>query len=73
MPPRTKILRLLILLAALAQGCAGVKPYQRTYLNDDNMQLGRRPLDKFDENAHSYREGSTGGGGSKASGGCGCN
>ena len=54
-------------------GCATVKPYQRAYLNDAYMQPGRRPIEKFDENVYSYREGSTGGGTGKTSGGCGCN
>jgi Domain of unknown function (DUF4266) len=52
--------------------CTAVKPYQRAYLNDDAMQLGKRTIDTFDDNIHLYREGSAGGGG-KASGGCGCN
>ena len=54
-------------------GCTTVKPYQRVYLNDQNMQLGKTDLEKFDENVHTYREGSSGGGTGKGSGGCGCN
>lgn len=67
--------RLLLLagLAGLSQGCATVKPYQRAYLNDERMQAGRRPIDKLNDNTHTYREGSTGGGGGNVSGGCGCN
>jgi len=70
---RVYILAGLLLLTGISQGCARVRPYQRVYLNDERMQLGRRPIEKPDENAHAYREGSTGGGGGKASGGCGCN
>jgi hypothetical protein len=64
---------LLLLLTGIGSGCTTVKPYQRVYLNDESMQLGKRPIDSFDESIHVYREGSTGGGGGKTSGGCGCN
>jgi Domain of unknown function (DUF4266) len=63
----------LLIVVYIGQGCTTVRPYQRAYLNDERMQLGRRPIEKPDENAQIYREGSTGGGGGKASGGCGCN
>jgi hypothetical protein len=65
-----------VLLLALAQSlisCQTVKPYQRIYLNDRLMQLGHRPLDKFGEKFHAYRESAAGGGTGKSSGGCGCN
>ena len=54
-------------------GCQTVKPYQRVYLNDDNMQAGKRPIKTFSDHVHSYREGASGGGHGKGSGGCGCN
>jgi hypothetical protein len=60
-------------LLVVMQACVTVKPYQRAYLNDDNMQAGKRPIEKFEENVQTYREGSSGGGNGKASGGCGCN
>lgn len=62
-----------IIVAATMTGCVAVKPYQRAYLNDEGMQLGKTSLDKSEDNAHSYREGSSGGGSGKGSGGCGCN
>lgn len=61
-----------ILLFALS-GCASVKPYQRMYLNDENMKAGKSLIDKTDYNAESFREGASGGGTGKTSGGCGCN
>jgi hypothetical protein len=64
---------IMILTVWLLQACATVKPYQRQYLNDENMQLGKAGIDKIDESAQSYREGSSGGGSGKGSGGCGCN
>ncbi|MCE7924631.1 MAG: DUF4266 domain-containing protein [Haliscomenobacteraceae bacterium CHB4] len=64
---------LLLLLALLTTGCQSVKPYQRAYLNDHEMQAGQKSIAQPEQNAMSYREGATGGGGGKASGGCGCN
>ncbi|MFT3826265.1 MAG: DUF4266 domain-containing protein [Chitinophagaceae bacterium] len=63
----------LLIVVALAAGCKAVKPYQRAYLNDENMQIGKLPSEKFSGNMHTYREGASGGGGGKNSGGCGCN
>ena len=62
-------------LALIAPGfaCRSVKPYQRKYLNDEAMQVGQRPIEKLSSNAHTYREGASGGGKAKTSGGCGCN
>jgi hypothetical protein len=54
-------------------GCRTVKPWQRNYLNDESMQLGKKPVEKFSTEAHTYREGASGGGKGKTSGGCGCN
>ncbi|MCF6406804.1 DUF4266 domain-containing protein [Chitinophaga filiformis] len=62
-----------LLVLLVMQSCVAVKPYQRMYLNDESMQLGKRGIEKFDENVHTYREGSSGGGSGKSSGGCGCN
>ena len=63
----------MVVIILLLQACATVKPYQRQYLNDENMQLGKAGIEKTDESAQSYREGSSGGGSGKGSGGCGCN
>jgi len=57
----------------LLLSCRSVKPYQRIYLNEEAMQMGKRPLEKISSNAHNYREGASGGGRAKSSGGCGCN
>jgi uncharacterized membrane protein len=71
--PYKRYLLLMVLPVALLCSCRTVKPYQRAYLNDANMDLGRTGLDKFDESVQSYREGASGGGSGKSSGGCGCN
>jgi hypothetical protein len=64
---------IIMLIVISLSACATVKPYQRQYLNDANMQLGKAGIEKLDESAQSYREGSSGGGAGKGSGGCGCN
>jgi len=57
----------------LFSACATVKPYQRSYLNDENMKTGKAATEAITESTHSIREGASGGGTGKASGGCGCN
>lgn len=64
---------LLMTTACILYGCTPVKPYQRAYLNDAAMRPGKTDIEKFDNNVHTYREGASGGGNGKSSGGCGCN
>lgn len=64
---------IIITSMAATGGCAAVKPYQKAWLNDFSMKLGKTDIEKFDESVHTYREGASGGGNGKASGGCGCN
>ncbi len=72
MKSKLSIAAVCVLLFSLSS-CTTVKPYQRAFLNDANMRMGRTDIEKFDENAQAYREGTSGGGTGKASGGCGCN
>jgi hypothetical protein len=60
-------------LLIVSLSCESVKPYQRVYLNDYEMKPGQPGSRKFEESVQAYREGSSGGGSSKTSGGCGCN
>jgi hypothetical protein len=62
----------LILLLG-GSGCQAVKPYQRVYINDPEMQMGSNAGKKFEEYVESIREGATQAAGTKSSGGCGCN
>ena len=64
---------LLLFICLLGVACQPVKPYQREYLNDREMQFGQSGGKTLEENAQVYREGAMGGGSSKTSGGCGCN
>jgi hypothetical protein len=61
------------LLATGAMSCAHVKEYQKSRINDSEMSLSSRHIEKNEQNAESYREGSSGANGGKTGGGCGCN
>lgn len=63
----------LALLVVGLGACSTVKPYQRVYLNDSEMEMGVQPVATFNQNVYVYREGASGGGTEKGSGGCGCN
>lgn len=53
--------------------CKPVKEYQKTYINDAEMDLSAKKSQKFETNFQVYREGASGAGGGKTGGGCGCN
>jgi len=53
--------------------CVSVKGYQKNKLNDSEMVLGSRKVEKPESNFQSYREGASGANGGKVGGGCGCN
>jgi hypothetical protein len=53
--------------------CASVKEYQKNKLNDAEMQLGSRKVQKTEMSFQTYREGASGANGGKTGGGCGCN
>ncbi|MDR2147318.1 MAG: DUF4266 domain-containing protein [Tannerella sp.] len=63
----------LALVSILTTGCVAVKPYEKTYLNDSEMTLANRTVEKTEANYLLYREGSSGANGGKNGGGCGCN
>ena len=53
--------------------CQTVKEYQKSRLNDGEMVLGNRKVEKTELNFQSYREGASGANAGKSGGGCGCN
>ena len=53
--------------------CTTVKAYQKGKLNDGEMVLGSRKIQKTEMSFQSYREGASGANGGKTGGGCGCN
>ena len=57
----------------IASSCTTVKEYQKNKLNDAEMELSTRKIEKTELNFQSYREGASGANGGKSGGGCGCN
>jgi hypothetical protein len=53
--------------------CTTVKEYQKNKLNDAEMTLGNRKVEKTELSFQSYREGASGANAGKSGGGCGCN
>ena len=68
---RTPIL--VITMVLIVCSCTTVKEYQKTRLNDAEMELSARKVQKTEMSFQSYREGASGANGGKAGGGCGCN
>ena len=64
---------LLSAITLLFLACKPVKEYQKNKLNDSEMSLSNRKLQKAETNFQSYREGASGANGGKTGGGCGCN
>ncbi len=62
-----------IAASLLVTSCSTVKEYQKNKLNDAEMILGNRKIEKTELSFHSYREGASGANGGKTGGGCGCN
>ena len=61
------------LAAVFSSSCTTVKAYQKNKLNDAEMTLGNRKIEKTELSFQSYREGASGANGGKTGGGCGCN
>jgi len=53
--------------------CATVKEYEKVYINDPDMALSPKKIDRFETNFQTYREAAAGANGNKTGGGCGCN
>jgi hypothetical protein len=68
-----KLLLLIFLVSLIATSCVTVKPYQKVYLNQEDMILTDSKLISFETNFETYREGASGANGGKVGGGCGCN
>jgi Domain of unknown function (DUF4266) len=62
-----------VLFIALLSSCVQVKNFQKNKLNDAEMSLSNRKVEKSELNFQSYREGASGANGGKTGGGCGCN
>ncbi|WP_333853061.1 DUF4266 domain-containing protein [Epilithonimonas sp.] len=62
-----------IFLVGSMHSCTTVKEYEKNKLNDAEMILGNRTIEKTELSFQSYREGSSGANAGKVGGGCGCN
>ncbi|MCG2611745.1 DUF4266 domain-containing protein [Flavobacterium sp. SM15] len=62
-----------LLIAGSAIHCKSVKEYQKSKINDSEMELAAKKTEKFENTFQLYREGSSGANGGKTGGGCGCN
>jgi hypothetical protein len=63
----------LLCVTGMMTSCMPVKEYQKNRLNDAEMSLSGRKVEKNESNFQSYREGASGANGGKTGGGCGCN
>ena len=70
-----RINKLLLGMVALFlfASCQTVKPYQKVYLNDEDMALEIIKTSQFEIFFETYREAASGANGGKVGGGCGCN
>ena len=68
-----KLLAAAITVVTAGSSCTAVKEYQKNKLNDAEMQLGSRKVQKTEMSFQTYREGTSGANGGKTGGGCGCN
>ncbi len=70
---KRSLLSLTAIAAILASACSPVKEYQKNKINDGEMSLSNRKVEKTELSFQSYREGSSGANAGKSGGGCGCN
>ena len=74
--PKQKVLVLLCSIAftgIMLTSCTSVKEYQKGKINDSEMVLSNRKIEKTELSFQSYREGASGANSGKSGGGCGCN
>ena len=62
-----------VMISAVLNSCTTVKAYDQNKLNDAEMALGNRKVEKTELSFQSYREASSGANAGKVGGGCGCN
>lgn len=64
---------MLLMLTYFFSSCVVVKEYEKVNINDPDMVLSEKKLDRNITTAQSYREAAVGANGGKTGGGCGCN
>lgn len=68
-----KKLVVLVTIICSFSSCVAVKEYEKVNLNDPDMVLSSRSVDRFETTSQAYREAAAGANGGKNGGGCGCN
>lgn len=68
-----KKLSLILIIVSTLTSCVAVKEYEKVYINDPDMVLSSKKIDKFETSFQVYREAASGANGGKSGGGCGCN
>ncbi|SKB57897.1 DUF4266 domain-containing protein [Maribacter arcticus] len=62
-----------VLIAGSFSSCTVLKEYEKININDPDMVLQDKKVDRNVTTMHSYREAAAGANGGKTGGGCGCN
>lgn len=62
-----------VLLLFVLSSCSSSRSIDQVYINDGEMILSVRKIEKSEVSFQLYREGASGATGGKSSGGCGCN
>ena len=73
MKPKIIFTLSMTIILSLFTSCSAVKEYQKSRLNDAEMILANRKIERTELSFQSYREGSSGANAGKVGGGCGCN
>ena len=71
-----KIQRIVVIMTVVGfslASCSSVKEYQKNRINDSEMELAARKIQKTELSFQTYREGASGANGGKTGEGCGCN
>ena len=67
-----KVVVFMLLIKAFSS-CTVVKEYEKVNINDPDMSLSQKKIDRFETSFQVYREAAAGANGGKSGGGCGCN
>jgi hypothetical protein len=70
------MIKKILVVAAITfffSSCVVVKEYEKININDPDMALAQKKVDRNITTMHSYREAAAGANGGKTGGGCGCN
>ncbi len=64
---------LLLATVLFLSSCVAVKEYEKININDPDMVLAQKKVDRYETTFQVYREAASGANGGKTGGGCGCN